>query len=148
MTHYPSMHWFNFPALTQPVWLNQSDRLCVPGESLSAVPFLLGITLPVTNALRHLSPCSTCSQPLSFHHTHTQMYVHTRHPSPSVPVLLSLNVLMKQLACTNCALAVFCGTQLFNQLLLGDTQINYGCVLWSLSSVTSILFRLIIKAAR
>lgn len=38
--------------------------------------------------------------------------------------------------------------QLFNHLLLGDTQINFHCcVSLSLTSFTSVLFRLIIKAA-
>lgn len=56
----PSMLWFSFPTLTPAVWLNQSDRLWVPGEglSLSTVPFLLKFTLSVTNSFWHLSKCS------------------------------------------------------------------------------------------
>lgn len=51
----PSMLWFSFPTLTPAVWLNQSDRLWVPGGSLSlsAVPFLLKFTLSVTNSFWH-----------------------------------------------------------------------------------------------
>lgn len=149
MTYYPSMHWFNFPALTQPVWLNQSDRLCVPGESLSLQSLFSSTLCSPWQTHSGTFRSATLVQSLcgSIKHTHTQMYVHSRHPSLSVPVLLSLNVLTKQLVCTNCALAIFCGTQLFNHLLWGDTQINYGCVLWSLTSVTSVLFRLVIKAA-
>lgn len=33
--HSPRILWFSFPTLTPAVWLNQSDRLWVPGESLS-----------------------------------------------------------------------------------------------------------------
>lgn len=34
----PSMLWFSFPTLTPAMWLNRSDRLWVPGESLSLSP--------------------------------------------------------------------------------------------------------------
>lgn len=33
--HSPRILWFSFPTLIPAVWLNQSDRLWVPGESLS-----------------------------------------------------------------------------------------------------------------
>ena len=74
----PSMLWFSFPTLTPAVWLNQSDRLWVPGESLplSAVPFLLKFTLSVTNSFWHLSKCSALcwTAPPRSLHTHTRAH--------------------------------------------------------------------------
>ena len=70
---------FSFPTLTPAVWLNQSDRLWVPGESLSlsAVPFLLKFTLSVTNSFWHLSKCrALCSTALYGLFTLTHMRPH------------------------------------------------------------------------
>lgn len=78
-----SMLRFSFPTLTPAVWLNQSDRLWVPGESLSlsAVPFLLKFTLSVTNSFWHLSKmqCSLLDGPLrSLHTQHTSIHTETK----------------------------------------------------------------------
>lgn len=81
--HTPlEMLWFSFPALTPAVWLNQSDRLWVPGESLSlsAVSFLLKFTLPVTNSFWHPfeKQRSLLDGPLWSLHTRTQAYTNTK----------------------------------------------------------------------
>lgn len=78
-----SMLWFRFPTLTPAVWLNQSDRLWVPGERLSLSPQCLSpqvyalcdklIVAPFENALLSVWRLSVVSS-----HSHTCMRTTTK----------------------------------------------------------------------
>lgn len=112
----PSMLWFSFPTLTPAVWLNQSDRLWVPGEnlSLSAVPFLLKFTLSVTNSFWHLSKCSALCWTAPPRSLHTRTLAHTQ----SLKWTNSAGEHVARMACT--------GTHT-HRCMLGRTQTGELC---------------------